>query len=89
MPRLKLEPSGHVLEVKSGESVLAAALRQGIALPYGCRNGACRSCRARILEGAVHYPQGPPKALQPSDPGDGFVLLCAASLRSDARIEVE
>ena len=89
MPLLELEPSGHVLEVKSGESVLAAALRQGVALPYGCRNGACRSCRARILEGAVHYPQGPPKALQPSDPGDGFVLLCAASLRGDARIEVE
>ena len=89
MPQVKLEPSGRVLEVKAGESVLAAALRQGVALPYGCRNGACRSCRARILEGRVHYPDGPPKALQPSDHDDGFVLLCAAGLRGDARIEVE
>ena len=69
--------------------MLEAALRQGVALPYGCRSGACRSCRARVLEGAVHYPQGPPKALQPSDRDDGFVLLCAAHLRAGARIEVE
>ena len=89
MPRLHLEPSGRVLEVKSGESVLEAALRQGVALPYGCRNGACRSCRGRIVEGAVHYPDGPPKAQQPSDRDDGFVLLCAAHLRAGARIEVE
>ena len=89
MARLHLEPSGRVLEVKSEESVLEAALRQGVALPYGCRNGACRSCRARILDGAVHYPDGPPKALQPSDRDDGFVFLCAAHLRAGARIEVE
>ena len=89
MARLHLEPSGRSLEVKPGESVLEAALRQDVALPYGCRNGACRSCRARILEGAVHYPDGPPKALQPSDRDDGFVLLCAAHLQAGARIEVE
>ena len=89
MPRLHLEPSGRSLEVRSGESVLEAALRQGVALPYGCRNGACRSCRARILEGDVYYPDGPPKAAQPSDRDDGFVLLCAAHLRAGARIEVE
>ena len=89
MARLRLEPSGRVLEVKPEESVLEAALRQGVALPYGCRNGACRSCRARILDGAVHYPDGPPKALQPSDRDDGFVFLCAAHLRAGARIEVE
>ena len=89
MARLHLEPSGRVLEVKPEESVLEAALRQGVALPYGCRNGACRSCRARILDGAVHYPDGPPKALQPSDRDDGFVFLCAAHLRAGARIEVE
>ena len=89
MPRLHLEPSGRVLEVEPEESVLEAALRQGVPLPYGCRNGACRSCRARLLEGVVHYPDGPPKALQPSDPRDGFVLLCAAHLRAGARIEVE
>ena len=89
MPRLHLEPSGRVLDVEAGENVLEAALRQGAALPYGCRNGACRSCRARILEGAVHYPDGPPKALQPADEDNGFVLLCAAHLRADARIEIE
>ena len=89
MPRLHIEPSGRVLEVAPGESVLEAALRQGVALPYGCRNGACRSCRGRVLEGTVHYPDGPPKALQPSDHADAFVLLCAAHLHADARIEVE
>lgn len=89
LPRVHLEPSGRRLEVALRESVLEAALRQGVALPYGCRNGACRSCRARILEGEVHYPGGPPKALLPLDHTQGFVLLCAAHLRADARIEVE
>jgi len=73
-----LEPSGHEFEVGAGESILEAALRQDIALPYGCQSGACRSCRARLIEGAVHYQDGAPAALEASDEKYGFVLLCAA-----------
>lgn len=76
--RVHLRPSGHEFEVVAGESILEAALRQGVTLPYGCQSGACRSCRARLIEGAVHYPGGPPAALEASDEANGFVLLCAA-----------
>ena len=86
---LHIEPSGRTLAVDAAESVLDAALRQGVALPYGCRNGACRSCRGRVIEGEVHYPAGLPKALQPVDLAEGFALLCEAHLLGDARIEVE
>jgi CDP-4-dehydro-6-deoxyglucose reductase len=87
--RIHIEPSGHELTPKSGESVLDAALRQGLALPYGCRNGACRSCKGRILEGDVDYPDGVPRALTALDTAQGFALLCAAHPVSDLRIEVE
>lgn len=72
-----------------GESILDAALRQGLALPYGCRNGACRSCKGRILEGEVSYPDGTPKSLTPLDAAQGFALLCRAHARTDLRIAVE
>jgi ferredoxin len=53
---------------KRDEPILSAAIRQGIGLPYGCRDGACGSCKSRLLEGRVihgaHQLQGavgPPK----------------------------
>jgi CDP-4-dehydro-6-deoxyglucose reductase, E3 len=87
--RIRLEVSGHELEANAEESVLGAALRAGIALPYGCLNGACRSCQGRILEGRIDYPAGRPKALTPIDDEQGFALLCAARPLSDLVIEVE
>jgi CDP-4-dehydro-6-deoxyglucose reductase len=87
--KVEISSSGHAFQVEEGESVLDAALRQGLALPYGCRNGACRSCKGRIVEGAVRYPGGTPKALAPMDVAKGFALFCQARPRSDLRIDVE
>ena len=86
---IHIEPSGQELHAEPDESVLDAALRQGLALPYGCRNGACRSCKARVLEGQVEYPDGLPKSLTPLDTAQGFALLCMAHPTTDLRIEVE
>jgi CDP-4-dehydro-6-deoxyglucose reductase len=86
---IHIEPSGHQLHAEADESVLDAALRQGLALPYGCRNGACRSCKGRVLEGEVHYPGGVPKSLTSLDAAQGFALLCTAHAASNLRIEVE
>ena len=52
-----IEPSGHEFTVQTGETVLDAALRQNIGLPYGCRNGACGSCTSSLLQGEVDYPR--------------------------------
>ena len=56
-------PSGHEFTVQAGESVLDAALRQGVTLPYGCRNGTCGSCKGKVVAGQVEYGDSPPVAL--------------------------
>jgi CDP-4-dehydro-6-deoxyglucose reductase len=64
--------------VNSGESILSAALRQGVMLPYSCKNGTCGSCKGQVLQGEVHYPFHPPLALERSDLAEGFALMCQA-----------
>ncbi len=76
------------MEVAEGESVLDAALRQGVFLPYGCRDGRCGSCAGRILQGEVGYPRGTPASLGELNLPDGFALLCQAVPLSDLVIEV-
>lgn len=86
--KVRIEPSGHEFEVDAGESVLEAALRQGFAFPYGCRNGACGSCKGKVLDGEVDYPGGPPPALTEVDTEYGIAVFCQALPRTDLRIEV-
>lgn len=63
MPSVTLQRSGRTFDVQSNETILDAATRQGILIPYGCRNGACGSCRGRVVAGSIHYPGGEPPAL--------------------------
>jgi CDP-4-dehydro-6-deoxyglucose reductase len=74
--------------VRQGESVLAAALRQGVMLPYSCKNGTCGSCKGLLRSGEVHYPFHPPLALERSDFADGYALLCQAEPVEDLLLEV-
>ena len=53
--RVTIQPSQRVFNVEPGETVLAGAMRNGIVLPYGCRNGACGACKGKVLEGTVDY----------------------------------
>jgi CDP-4-dehydro-6-deoxyglucose reductase len=85
--QVRIENSQHHFTVESGESILDAALRQGIGLPYGCRNGACGSCVATLLAGRVQYPDGEPGALADRDSADQIVI-CQAHPRSDLLISV-
>lgn len=85
--KVKLKPSGEEFQAETRESVLSAALRGGLNLPHSCRGGSCLSCRARILEGRVEYPGGPPAALSEEDLARGWSLLCQARAASDLIIE--
>lgn len=87
--RVQVQPSGQIFTVEKGESVLDAALRQGIAFPYGCRNGACGSCRGKVLEGQFVYPDGLPAALTQQEADRGFTVFCQARPVSDLAIEVD
>ena len=80
-------PSGKNFNVEPGEFVLEAALRQGVVLPYGCKNGACGSCKSKIVSGM--HDQGPhsPNALRDEEALKGFALLCCSKPQSDLSVE--
>ena len=69
------------------EPILAAAIRQGIGLPYGCRDGACGSCKSRLLEGRVIHGAHQLKALSAAEEEAGLILPCCATPQTDCVIE--
>jgi CDP-4-dehydro-6-deoxyglucose reductase len=79
--------NGRRFDVQPGETVLEAAQRAGIALPYSCRAGVCGSCKATLLEGRCHYPRNPPAALDARDRVQHAVLLCQAVPLSDLLVQ--
>ncbi|MEW8013674.1 MAG: CDP-6-deoxy-delta-3,4-glucoseen reductase [Candidatus Sedimenticola endophacoides] len=83
---VKVEPSGHQFSTNPGETILEAAERQGIQLPYGCRNGLCGSCAGILDAGAVSYP-GEMEA-QLDAPPDTQCLTCKATPASDIVIRI-
>ena len=87
MHKVTVQPSGHVFDVEESESVLTAALRQDLVLPYGCRNGACGSCKGRILEGSVDYGVYQKKALTDDEKAQGKALFCQARPLTDLVVE--
>jgi len=82
-----IQPSGHTLTAEADESILEAALRQGLTLPYGCRDGACGACRGKVLEGSVDHGKAQERALPEADRQQGFTLFCCARAQSDLVIE--
>jgi CDP-4-dehydro-6-deoxyglucose reductase len=85
--QVTIQPSGHCFRVDEDEAILTAALREGFALPYGCRNGACGSCKGKLLEGRVDYGQYQDSALKPEEKTAGKMLFCVGKPRSDLVIE--
>ena len=81
-----LQASGKRLEVAADETVLDAARRAGLALPYSCLSGVCGSCKATLIAGDCHYPHNPPNALNAAEVARHQVLLCQAVPRSDLLI---
>jgi len=80
-----IENSGHQFLVEEKETILDAAIRQNVGLPYGCRNGRCGSCAAGLVSGAVSYVEVPP-ALEKA--GDGQCLPCQGFASSDLTLSV-
>ena len=82
-----LKRTGRRFDVAAGETVLEAAQRAGIALPYSCRAGVCGSCKATLLAGRCGYPRNPPLALDAAERAHHAVLLCQAVPASDLLLE--
>jgi CDP-4-dehydro-6-deoxyglucose reductase len=85
---VRLEPSGHTFTVAPGETMLAAALRQGIGLPYGCRNGACGACKGVLRSGELAYDEYQERALHASEKSAGKALTCCTHPLTDIVFEV-
>jgi len=89
MPQqITIEPSGHSFAADDGETVLAAAMRADLMIPYGCRNGACGTCKGKLLSGEVDYGAHQPGTLTEHEKARGLALFCVAKPLSAITIEV-
>ncbi|POB00696.1 CDP-6-deoxy-delta-3,4-glucoseen reductase [Chromobacterium sinusclupearum] len=86
--QVKVLPSGHTFGVEAHETILEAALRQGVGLPYGCRDGACGACKGKVVEGEVSQDGFQEKALTSAEQAQGMALFCCARPQGDVSIEV-
>jgi len=84
---ITLQPAQRSFDVERDEAILPAAIRQGIGLPYGCRDGACGSCKSRLLEGRVTHGAHQLKALSHAEEDAGYILTCCATPQTDCVVE--
>ncbi|MGV6817534.1 MAG: CDP-6-deoxy-delta-3,4-glucoseen reductase [Thiotrichales bacterium] len=82
------QQSGNQFEVQEDETILEAALRQGLLLPYGCRGGSCGACIMTVISGEVSYGNRQPLALNPDVIAAGKALPCIAHAKSDLVIDI-
>jgi len=85
--QISVQPSGRSFSADVGEGILAAAIRQGIGMPYGCKDGACGSCKCKMLEGTVVHGAHQTKALNAEEEAAGYILTCCAVPQTDIVIE--
>ena len=80
-------PSGRRFTALPGETILAASIRSGVGMPYGCKDGACGSCKCKKLGGTVTHGAHQSKALSEQEEAQGFVLTCCAVAQSEVTLE--
>ena len=85
--QISIEPSGRSFTVTPTDTLLAAGIAQGINLPYGCKDGACGSCKCKKLSGQVTHGVHQSKALSDEEEAQGFVLTCCSVASSDVVLE--
>jgi len=85
---IKVPASGHEFNIEENETILEAALRQSISLPYGCRSGACGKCSAKIISGEIDYDTKALRGMAKKEFEAGKTILCQACVKSDVEVEV-
>lgn len=86
---LTIEPIGRTIEVNDGQTILDAALREGIYLPHACCHGLCATCKVQIIDGEVDHGQASNFALMDYEREEQKCLACCATLQSDVVIEAD
>ncbi|MBL8491043.1 MAG: 2Fe-2S iron-sulfur cluster binding domain-containing protein [Rhodocyclaceae bacterium] len=85
---VSVRPSGHEFFVEGAETVLKGALRAGLAPSYGCGNGTCGLCKARIVSGQTRQVQHSDYPLSEAEKAQGHVLLCCHAPVGDLVVEM-
>lgn len=86
-PTVTILPSGHEFVVEGSDTLLEAALRNGVSLNYGCSNGNCGDCKARVVSGDVKKVHAHDYVLKQAEKDAGVILLCAYAPVNDVVLE--
>jgi CDP-4-dehydro-6-deoxyglucose reductase len=82
-----IQPSGHEFLAEGNDTLLEAALRNGVSLNYACSNGNCGECRARVVSGEVKKVRAHDYVLKEPEKDAGVILLCSYAPVNDVVIE--
>jgi len=82
-----VRPDNRIVAVRAGETLLDAGLREGVALPFDCRNGGCGECKATLRSGTVEFGPYQPGVLSAAERAAGTILPCVCTPREDVEIE--
>lgn len=87
--QLTIDPLGATIDIDDGQTILDAALRQGIYIPHACGHGLCGTCKIQICDGDIDHGNANPFALMDFEREEGKTLACCATLNSDAVVEAD
>ena len=87
--QVRILPSGHEFFIEGSDSILEAGLRSGLALDYGCSNGNCGKCKAKVVSGQVKKIAPHDYALSDTEKGLGIILACCNTAVTDVVLEAE
>lgn len=81
--------NGIRVDVRPGETLLHAALRQGIDFPHSCRVGGCASCKCKLISGQVKELTETGYILSDEELDAGYILACQSVPKGEVSIEVD
>jgi len=87
--QVRILPSGHEFFIEGSESILEAGLRSGLALDYGCSNGNCGLCKAKVVSGQVGKVHDYDHVFSDTEKGLGYILTCSHTAVTDVVLEAE
>lgn len=89
MSQITVSPSQTTFEAQEGETILAAAIRNGINLPHSCQSGVCGSCKARLLSGSISQSgEYDDYVLGEDEKANNMILLCCSQAQGDVEVDM-
>jgi CDP-4-dehydro-6-deoxyglucose reductase len=87
--QVRILPSGHEFLIEGSDSILEAGLRSGLALAYGCSNGNCGKCKAKLVSGQIKKICRHDYVLTEAEKGLGYFLTCSSTAVTDVVLEAD